>query len=96
MEPCSATASPDTLRWIRWSITTACRYSVLNCLCLTQALTAKAMLKRRRLRSTLYLGLSRREPEGLTAHAWLKVGTVTLVGESEESRFAVLTSFRER
>jgi hypothetical protein len=65
-------------------------------LCLDQAMAAAAMLQRRRLPVTLYLG-ARRSPQehsDLQAHAWLRCGDRILTGEGESRRFPAVASFR--
>jgi hypothetical protein len=52
--------------------------------CLVRAVAAKWMLRRRRVPSTLYLGVRRSGP-GLSAHAWLRAGSSIITGGVEES-----------
>jgi len=52
--------------------------------CLERAVAAKWMLRRRRVPSTLYLGVRRSGP-GLIAHAWLRSGPAIITGGIEES-----------
>lgn len=53
------------------------------------------MLKRRKIPSTLYLGLAKDEKkkDKLRAHAWLRCGSVILAGEREIDRFVVISTF---
>jgi hypothetical protein len=60
--------------------------------CLEQAIAAKAMLRRRGVESTLYLGVVR---EPMAAHAWLRVGEHNVTGGQEVSQYAVVASFAE-
>ena len=56
------------------------RYSPWNTECLTQALTAKQMLNRRKVNSLLIIGF-RKDAEGeIGGHAWLKVGPYFITG----------------
>ena len=56
------------------------RYAPWNTECLTQALTAKQMLRRRKLNSLLIIGF-RKDAEGeIGGHAWLKVGPYFITG----------------
>ncbi len=52
--------------------------------CLERAVAAKWMLRRRRVPSTLYLGV-RRSGRDLSAHAWLRSGQAIVTGGIEES-----------
>ena len=76
-----------------WAIETASRYGWWNCKCLTQAICGKAMLRRRNLASTLYLGVHRPEEGDLMAHAWLRCGNQILTGEEGLEKFTVVGKF---
>jgi hypothetical protein len=52
--------------------------------CLERAVAAKWMLRRRRVPTTLYLGVRRAGP-ALVAHAWLRSGPAIVTGGAEES-----------
>lgn len=93
MEPVEVDAKD--LRKVYWAVTTASRYGWWNCLCLTQALAAKAMLRRRGLRSTMYLGLTRPGDSTFSAHAWLRCGQSIVTGAEGRERFAVIAMFTE-
>jgi hypothetical protein len=60
--------------------------------CLVNAITAKKMLKKRGLESTLYLGVSK-ENEKMKAHAWLRCGTFFVTGRREMEKFTVVSTF---
>ena len=47
--------------------------------CLVQALTAQRLLYKKRIESTLYLGV-KKENEQMIAHAWIRVGTLYVTG----------------
>jgi hypothetical protein len=64
--------------------------------CLPQALAARLMLGRRKIPSTLYLGVMKVSENGetrLKAHAWLRCGTITLTGGKTSRRFGVVSTF---
>lgn len=63
-----------------------------RCLCLEQAIAAQLMLRRRRIPSTLYLGVGR-GPAALEAHAWLRCGELILTGAQGRERFAVVATY---
>ena len=54
--------------------------------CLVRAMAARAMLARRRLPCTLYLGL-RAPALSLEAHAWLRAGSIAVTGGGESRAF---------
>lgn len=62
--------------------------------CLVQAMTAKMMLKRRGVPSTLYLGL-RKEDGELEAHAWLCVDDYVVTGGPTHVHFQPISAFGE-
>jgi hypothetical protein len=80
------------LRRIEWSIDAVVRHAPLNFVCFPQCLAAYFMLRRRRIASKLFYGVTRDEDQ-LKAHTWVKVGDRTVVGGDVESRFTVLTTF---
>ena len=61
-------------------------------LCLCEAVTAKIMLNRRQIVSTLYLGVAK-EKGTLIAHAWLRCGTTYVTGKRGMERFTVVSTF---
>jgi hypothetical protein len=83
-----------TLRAVARAIAAASRHAPWENACLVQAVTAKLMLKRRGIPSTLYLGVAR-EDDRLTAHAWLRSGSVVLTGDAGRQRFTVISTFGE-
>jgi hypothetical protein len=85
-----------TLKRISWAIVTVSRYAPWDCKCLVQAIAGKRMLQIRGLPSTLYLGVSKDEAEGFSAHAWLRCGEMVLTGSQGKDRFTVVSTFAER
>lgn len=80
---------------IGWAVrAVACR-TLWKSTCLTQAIAAKRMLRRRGIFSTLYLGLTKDDDRELQAHAWLRCGSHILTGEPSHQRFAVVSTFAE-
>jgi len=64
--------------------------------CLAQALAAAAMLRRRHIPATLYLGARRDQAEGLAAHAWLRVGPTIITGGGIHQQYGVVGVFSNR
>ncbi|MCA9953774.1 MAG: lasso peptide biosynthesis B2 protein [Ardenticatenaceae bacterium] len=95
----SAAAVPDktahSANRIGWSVRTMARRTPWESACLTQAVSAKAMLHRRHIHSTLYLGLAKNNSQAMKAHAWLRCGAAILTGEAGHEQFTVLSSFAE-
>lgn len=94
--PEEAGAAPAALLdRVSWAVTTASRHLPWDCLCLAQALAGKAMLKRRGVPSTLYLGLARGAEAQMQAHAWLRCGERVLTGRQGMAGFTVIATFAE-
>lgn len=81
---------------IRGAIQTASRYTPWTSNCLAQALAANRMLQRRRLSSTLYLGVAKPAAHPLAAHAWLCCGEQFVTGEPGWQRYQVLAVFGKK
>ena len=81
---------------ISWAVQTASRVIPWKRKCLVQAAAAKAMLKRRHIPSTLYLGLKKEGTQGLTAHAWIRCGDQILTGAPGHLQYRVIASFGDR
>jgi len=87
--------SAELLDHISWAVATASRRLPWDCLCLAQAMAGKAMLKRRGVPSTLYLGLAKDGEAQLQAHAWLRCGERILTGQQGMAGFTVIATFAE-
>jgi hypothetical protein len=61
--------------------------------CFEKGLAAHAMLRRRGRPSVLYYGGRMEQERGLTAHVWVELGGLGVVGAREAASFAVLAAF---
>jgi len=61
--------------------------------CLVKALTAQRMLRRRKISSTVYLGVAKNENKNLIAHAWLRCGKKNITGDDERYGFTMVAKF---
>ncbi len=59
--------------------------------CLVRALTAQALLKRRGIHSTMYLGCGIQDGK-MVAHAWLRVGEIYVTG-GNGSEYSIVDKF---
>lgn len=95
-----AGATPAVVPWrgiptaqaVGRAVLAAARRTPWQSSCLTQALAAGIMLRRRSLPMELTLGVARIDAE-LAAHAWLRCGGTWISGESGHDRFSPLSSF---
>lgn len=60
--------------------------------CLVRALAARKILKRRKVATTLYLGVGLEDGEGMIAHAWLRCGSFYVTGGTGEG-YAMVAKF---
>ena len=81
------TSSPGAER-IAWAVRTSAR-AVPGASCLTQALTAKALLSREGMPGDLRIGVAK-DGGTLQAHAWVESGGRVLIGDHDLERFTVL------
>lgn len=77
---------------IKQAIKRAVAYSVWRNKCLEQSVTAKKMLKKRGISSTIYFGV-RKTNNKLEAHAWVKIGDTFVVGERNHETFTVVAYY---
>ena len=77
---------------IRWSVLKAARCTPWDSKCLVQALTAQWMLKRKKISSTIYLGV-RKEGNEMKAHAWLRCGEMYVTGGEIRKDYTVVAKF---
>ena len=83
------------VKQVSWAVQMMSRFTPWDSNCLSQAIAAKRMLQQFEIPSTLYLGVTRKDSEGLEAHAWLRSGTVVVTGAQEMARFTVVSTFAE-
>ena len=79
-------------RWVAWSIESLTAKPWIDASCLSSALAAHAMLRRRGIGSRLCLGVSR-DGRALVAHAWIESGQNIIVGGSDAPRFTRIAEF---
>ncbi|MFQ5527310.1 MAG: lasso peptide biosynthesis B2 protein [Thermoanaerobaculia bacterium] len=80
---------------VAWAIGTASHVTPWATRCLAEAMAAKAMLRMRGVRTTLYLGMAKDERGEFRAHAWLRCGTRYLTGEAAMREYTVIAKFAE-
>lgn len=79
-------------RWVAWSIGSMSAKPWINASCLSSALAAHAMLRRRGIASRLCLGVAL-DDRTLAAHAWIEVGQNVIVGAADAVRFTRIAQF---
>lgn len=61
--------------------------------CLVKALSCQFMLRRRKIPSTLYLGVAKEKNGEILAHAWLRCGNRILTGKETSAMFKPIACF---
>lgn len=79
-----APGGADTLDRVSWAVLHASRFVPGARTCLVQAIAAQRLLHRMGLPASLHLGVRRSAEGELQAHAWVRSGTVVVVGGEEE------------
>lgn len=86
---------------IAWAVHTVSRHTPWKSNCYPQAFTAKLLLRRKRIPSTLYLGAALHPntagqtvaTPAMTAHAWLRCGPLYVTGGRGQDTYTVLAVF---
>ncbi|WP_420644420.1 lasso peptide biosynthesis B2 protein [Candidatus Leptofilum sp.] len=81
---------------ISWAVRALSHRTPWESACLAQAISAKAMLRRRHIPTTLYLGLAKDQSQQMEAHAWLRCGSEIITGKANHERFSVISCFAEQ
>jgi hypothetical protein len=81
------------IRQVRAAIYRLMRFLRLQNKCLVYALTARKMLGNDGVKSSLYLGL-RKKDASWVAHAWLCSGTIDVVGCEEKEIYKIIQEFK--
>ncbi|WP_026882526.1 lasso peptide biosynthesis B2 protein [Clostridium akagii] len=78
---------------VAWAVGEASTRTPWESKCLVKALTAQRMLVKRKISSTVYLGLAKNENKTLLAHAWIRSGQKIITGEREMVAFKEVARF---
>ena len=77
---------------IKQAIRRSVKYSLWRNKCLEQSVTAKKMLQKSNVSSTIYFGV-RKNDDKLEAHAWVKIGDTFVIGEKNHDAFTVVAFY---
>jgi len=78
---------------IGWSVNVVSSITPWENRCLVRAFAAQIILLILKTPSTLYLGLKKNDSRQLQAHAWLRCGTLTLIGARERESYKSIVQF---
>jgi hypothetical protein len=92
----SASSKPrekSIARDISWAVTRAAHHLPFGASCLTQAIAAQGMLKRRGIPSVMHFGAGKGQTRPLDAHAWLDAAGVNVTGYPVADHLAEIACF---
>ena len=92
-DPASA---PVVVEQIAWAVDASSRHLRAISTCLTDALTAEAMLRRRGVPARAAIGIDRPKGAVLHAHAWTELGGAIVTGGAARDKFALLAVLERR
>lgn len=78
---------------VGWAVSRAAGYVPFKAMCLPQAMSAKAMLRRRRIKSVLHFGTTGGKKAALVAHVWLDAAGVEVTGYPVGNEFTEIACF---
>lgn len=78
---------------VRWAIAAVSRRLPWRVNCLPQALAAAAMLHRRGVANTLYIGAQRSPERSFRGHAWVMAGDICVTGGRDSSDLPVFARY---
>jgi|SRR3984885_12899761 len=78
---------------VGWAVTRAARYVPFEAACLSQAMAARIMLKRRGISSVLHFGAKMGKDRSIDAHAWLNAAGVEVTGYPVAKTIAEIACF---
>ena len=81
---------------VAWAVRGAAARTPWSSSCLTQSLSGFAMLRRRGIRGTVYLGVGKDGAGDLNAHSWLVSGGRILTGAGERDAFSPIAAYQLR
>lgn len=81
------------VRQVGWFVTTISRYTPWESKCLVQAMVAQRLLKKRKIGTTLYLGVAKENKQNIKAHAWLKCGNIIVAGRAAMNDYKEVARF---
>lgn len=83
----------ELIEKIRFVVRLTDKYTPWPTECYTKSLTAKIMLRRRQLASTLFFGFRKDRQGGLKGHAWLQCAGITVTGFCDFSKYEIHSQF---
>lgn len=83
----------EVAKQVRRIVLLACDHTPWESKCLVRAILTAHLLKRKRIQSTLYLGVNKNREGSMQAHAWLRTGDRIIMGGENQSDFIEVAKF---
>lgn len=83
----------EIIKLIKKNIRRCKRFLPWKVKCFEEAIAAKMVLKKQKIKSTLYLGVDKDKEQKLIAHAWLKAGDFVVTGRQGHENYSVVGSY---
>ncbi len=87
--------SEEIIRDVFYTIRKIDKYAFWTTTCYTQAIAARLIFKRKRIKSQIFLGMTKDDNGNLLAHAWTKVGNKIVTGGGNLDKYKVLYIFED-
>lgn len=88
-------ARKSHIKAVRWSILRASHRLPLKLVCFPRAIAAQAMLRRRRVGTTLYYGATTQPDKGLISHVWVQDGQAGVIGLRAANGYKIIARYPE-
>lgn len=80
----------------RWAVRAVARRVPFRAMCLEQGLTARVLLRRRGVATTLHYGVAKDREGRLAAHLWVRSGPLDVIGTENADQFTLVATFPPR
>lgn len=91
--PLAGLGDAETIRELRWAVEAVARRLPFRAKCFERGLAAQWMLRRRGVASNLFYGIARNADGELSAHVWVRTGTIDVIGCENSRDFAEVAKF---
>ena len=78
---------------IRGGVLLVCKYTPWESKCLIRAMLVQHFLKRKKIATTIYLGVNKDDLNNMKAHAWIRCGEMIVTGQYEKDHFIQVAYF---
>jgi len=80
---------------VRWTILRAVQLLPGKTVCFPRGIAAQALLRRRRVSTTLYYGAATHPVKGLTSHVWVQDGSNGVIGHRVANGYKIIAMYPE-